>query len=148
MSMVIGIDPGISGGIAFIGNEVIAYKMPETERDVFDLLDGIFEGCGEAPTVFLEKVHTMKGQGIASSGKFMQGYGFLRGILIALKYPLHDVSPIKWQRTLGCLTKGDKNVTKQMAQQLFPQIKVTHSIADALLIAYFGKLFLEENVKI
>ncbi len=141
--IVVGIDPGQSGGIAFIGNEVMAYKMPETERDIYDLL----EGCGEA-VVFLEKVHTMKGQGIASSGKFMQGYGFLRGIVTALKYPLHDVTPQRWQKTLGCRSGGDKNITKGKAQQLFPHLKVTHNVADALLIAYYGKLFMEGNIKI
>jgi hypothetical protein len=36
---------------------------------------------------------------------------------------------------MGCLTKGDKNVSKSRAQELFPSIKVTHAIADALLIA-------------
>ena len=141
--MVIGIDPGQSGGIAFIGNEVTAYKMPETERDVYDLLEG-YEGA----VVFLEKVHSMPGQGVASSFKFGRGYGFLRGVITALKYPLHDVTPIKWQRMLGCLTKGDKNVTKQKAQQLFPHIRITHATADCLLIAYYGKLFMEGNIKI
>jgi hypothetical protein len=37
------------------------------------------------------------------------------------------------------MTKGNKNITKQKAQELFPGIKVTHAIADALLIATYGK---------
>jgi hypothetical protein len=37
------------------------------------------------------------------------------------------------------MSKGDKNVTKRRAQQLFPQLKVTHAIADALLIAEYGR---------
>jgi hypothetical protein len=36
------------------------------------------------------------------------------------------------------MTKGDKNVSKRKAQELFPQIKVNHYIADALLIAAYG----------
>jgi len=39
---------------------------------------------------------------------------------------------------MGCMTKGDKNVSKRRSQELFPQIKVTHAIADALLIASYG----------
>jgi hypothetical protein len=40
---------------------------------------------------------------------------------------------------MSCLTKGDKNVTKSRAQELFPEVKVTHAIADALLIAEYGR---------
>jgi len=144
--MIIGIDPGSSGGVAFIfeNGEVEAFKMPDTERDILDLLSSTGD---EKPVVFLEKVHTMKGQGIASSGKFMQGYGLLRGIVTALKYPLYDVTPQKWQKALSCLSGGNKNVTKQAAQQLFPQLKITHATADSLLLAYYGKLFMEGRLK-
>jgi hypothetical protein len=39
------------------------------------------------------------------------------------------------------LTKGDKHISKQRAQQLFPSAKVTHAIADALLLAeYCGRV--------
>jgi hypothetical protein len=43
-----------------------------------------------------------------------------------------------WQKSLGCLTHGDKNVSKAAAQRLFPGMKITHATADALLIAYYG----------
>jgi hypothetical protein len=36
------------------------------------------------------------------------------------------------------MTKGDKNVSKRRAQELYPQLKITHSTADALLIATYG----------
>jgi hypothetical protein len=39
---------------------------------------------------------------------------------------------------MGCLTKGDKNVSKKRAQELFPSIKCTHATSDALLIAEYG----------
>jgi hypothetical protein len=37
------------------------------------------------------------------------------------------------------MTKGDKNITKRKAQELFPEIKITHAIADSLLIAEYGR---------
>jgi hypothetical protein len=37
------------------------------------------------------------------------------------------------------MTKGDKNVSKRKAQELFPQLKITHATADALLLAEFGR---------
>ena len=59
--------------------------------------------------------------------------------LIAAGIPFETVTPAKWQGAMGCRTKGDKNVTKRKAQDLFPGVKVTHAIADALLIAEWGR---------
>lgn len=137
MINVLGIDPGLSGGLAICRDGIVeAYKMPETERDVFDLMES---WAFDNPVVYLEAVHSMPGQGVASSFKFGRGYGFLRGVITALHYPLHDVSPQKWQKALGCLSHGDKNRTKAMAQQLFPGLRITHATADALLIMEYGR---------
>jgi hypothetical protein len=64
-------------------------------------------------------------------------YGFLRGMLIACGVPFDEAAPHKWQKAMGCLTHGDKNVSKAKAQQLYPGLKVTHATADALLIASY-----------
>ena len=56
-----------------------------------------------------------------------------------LQDPFEEVAPQVWQKVLGCLSRGDKNVTKAKAQQLFPAIKVTHAIADALLLAEYAR---------
>jgi len=74
---------------------------------------------------------------VASSFKFGQGFGHLEMALTAAKIPFTYVTPQKWQKELGCLTGGDKNVSKSRAQQLFPHIKCTHAISDALLIAEY-----------
>ena len=81
----------------------------------------------------------MPKQGVASTFKFGQSFGFLQGILIAAEIPFELVTPQKWQRYLGCRTKGDKNITKARAQELFPDIKCTHAVSDALLIAEYGR---------
>jgi hypothetical protein len=36
------------------------------------------------------------------------------------------------------MTKGDKNISKAKAQELFPDKKIIHATADALLIALYG----------
>ena len=144
---IIGIDPGQGGGIARMveysgaGFVVKTWPMPQTEKDIADLLADLVTELlwGASDAVYLERVHTMPGQGVASSGKFMMHYGFLRGVLVALGIPFEEVSPLKWQRALGCLSGGDKNVTKQKAQQLFPHLTITHATADALLIAEYGR---------
>jgi len=64
--IIIGIDPGINGGIAIrTGNNVYAYRMPDTERDIYDLIISAFS-YPSPHAVFLESVHSMPGQGVAS----------------------------------------------------------------------------------
>jgi hypothetical protein len=74
---VIGIDPGISGGIALIknGNAVVA-KMGHTERDTYEILQSYAE---HEPFAYIESVHSMPKQGVASSFKFGVNYGLLKG---------------------------------------------------------------------
>ena len=136
---IIGIDPGRSGGLACIGpggQDVQVYKLDNTDRDVHEML---CEYVKVADFAFLEKVHSMPRQGVASTFKFGQSFGFLQGLLIASGIPFELVTPQKWQGYLGCRTKGDKNVTKSRAQALFPDVKCTHAISDALLIAEYGR---------
>ena len=134
-SVFIGIDPGQSGGIAINSfGFVEAHKMPETESDARDLLCENL-ALAEKTLCFIEAVHSMPKQGVASSFKFGRSYGFLRGLLIGLKIPFEEITPQTWQKEMGCRTKGDKNVTKAKAQQLWPNLKITHATADALLIA-------------
>ncbi len=148
---VIGIDPGKTGGIAIqaIKREGIykttgkyisieAFKMPETERDLWELMQ-VLDEWSHPICAFLERVHSMPKQGVASSFKFGTNYGMLRAFLVAIEIPFELITPSVWQRKMGCLSKGDKNVTKARAQELFPKIKVTHAIADALLISEYGR---------
>lgn len=139
---IIGIDPGGSGGIAALteGYPPQAWKMPETDRDLLDLLrqwrnNALLHGTAFA---YIEKVAAMPQSGRASMFKFGQHYGALRMALIALEIPFDGVTPQVWQKTLHCLSKGNKNITKAKAQELFPALKVTHALADALLIASYG----------
>ena len=135
MSIAIGVDPGHSGAVVAIQDfQVIWAKGSETEQDVSRFIR-LWGGSGFPTFALIERVHSMPKQGVASSFKFGMSYGFLRGCLISLGIPFEEIAPQRWQRDMGCLTKGDKNVSKARAQQLFPKVKVTHAIADALLIA-------------
>jgi len=85
----------------------------------------------------VERVHAFPGAGVTGMFTFGNFYGFLRGILTASGIPHEFVQPEKWQKAMGCLTRGDKNVSKAAAQRLFPKIKITHAMADSLLIAEY-----------
>jgi crossover junction endodeoxyribonuclease RuvC len=163
MRTLIAIDPGQNGGIAtyryYKENDDIVYScqgadaMPFTITDVVDYLRTVSKLTDKGretnlygATVYLEDVHTMPGQGIASSGKFMRGVGNLEAIAICLGYKLIYVRPQVWQKALGLLTKkGDtktqhKNKIKAFAQQRYPNVKVTLATADALAILEYAKM--------
>jgi crossover junction endodeoxyribonuclease RuvC len=136
----IGIDPGKSGAVAVIlPHKVITYPFSRyslaelnyylAQLDLYDPPHVSF--------AVLERVHSMPGQGVSSSFKFGQYFGYAEALLVCNKIPFEFVSPQKWQKEMGCLSGGDKNVTKTKAQQLFPDIKITHNTADALLIAEY-----------
>ncbi len=138
-SVFIGIDPGQSGGIAIVcemerSRTTLAYNMPDTESDTADILRE-YQQYAAITTCFIEAVHSMPKQGVASSFKFGRSYGFLRGLLIGLKIPFEEITPQTWQKEMNCRTGGDKNVSKAKAQQLWPELKITHALADALLLA-------------
>lgn len=137
--LYIGIDPGKGGGIAVLEDGVVesCIPMPKTDRDVYDFL----RDCGCLSKAMLEFVRSSPQMGVTSAFTFGQGYGALRMALCAIDIAFDEVTPQKWQRGMGCLSKGDKNVTKRRAQELFPKVKVTHAIADALLLAEYCRRF-------
>jgi Holliday junction resolvasome RuvABC endonuclease subunit len=143
----IGIDPGQSGGIAWIDEKgrACVEKMPVTLADLWELMQSITEGFVAFRAsnslmfkAYIEHVHSSPQMGVKSAFTFGNGYGHLEMALTAAGIPFERVRPQKWQQAMGCMTKGDKNVSKRRAQELYPQIKVTHATADALLIATYG----------
>jgi len=141
-----GIDPGKSGSISVIWSDgepyMVSCNLDQTEADIAGWL---FQFDSPTSLAVIEKVHSMPKQGVTSSFSFGQSYGFLRGVLTALKIPFVEISPQKWQKAMGCLTKGNKNVTKQAAQQRWPHLKITHANADSLLIAEYARTVLHKG---
>lgn len=138
-TLYIGIDPGKQGGISAItatGEPFSADKMPESAADLIATLRHIQECC-DVCHARLERVHSSPQMGVVSAFTFGQGYGRIEASLTALQIPHDIVRPQQWQKELGCMSKGDKNVTKTRAQSLFPAWKITHAIADSLLIAEY-----------
>lgn len=143
--ITIGIDPGSNGGIAWIdyNGKACVEKMPDTLQDLWDLFCDITSYPkssidGRSYKAYIEQVASSPQMGVVSAFSFGRGYGNLEMALTAAGIPFERVRPQVWQKALGCMTKGDKNVSKRRAQELFPDRKVTHATADALLIAYYG----------
>jgi hypothetical protein len=146
--MYLGIDPGANGAAVLIDKDskLVDHCMfkSNTEQDIWDF----FSFDLQAQFCFMEKTHSSPQMGVKSAHSFGMQTGFLRGMLVASSTPFELVTPAKWMRFLGCLTKGDKNVTKQKAQELWPKSpwKITHGNADAMLIAeYCRRSWHEKN---
>lgn len=149
-NVFVGIDPGSSGGIAALdanGRVMVAQAMPDTDADVLALMRETLKFMA-TPFACIERVSASPQMGVVSAFKFGRGLGGLMMALQALGIPHDAVLPTKWQTLLGCRTGGGrmgerdhtaaKNLTKARAQQLWPEYpRITHAIADALLIAEF-----------
>jgi len=152
MKTILGIDPGKNGAIAWITDgKPCVEKMPDTLKDLWDIMQSIAHERGYDSanhiTAYLEQVTPMpstgKGErrsmGATSAFAFGRGVGNLEMALTAAGIPFVRVTPRKWQGAMQCLTGGDKNISKRRAQELFPSLKITHAVADALLIAEYGR---------
>ena len=156
-STVLGIDPGVSGGIACWRRDepMIALPMPETEGDQIELIRKLV--ILDNAVVFLEQVggFTGKGQPGSAMFKFGRSFGFTLGVLQTLGVRVELVRPQTWQKPFGlgtasnCATRREwKNKLKACAQRLYPALKPTLSTADAILILEYGlKSFCKESIR-
>jgi len=146
MFPVLGIDPGVNGGMCIVappGGEPIvvhAFHPKDREEDVVSTVVKYVEKAGRNNICLMEKVGYIRGDGGKGAFTFGKVYGLLRGAVHSTGVRIHDVSPMVWQTRMGCLTGGDKNVSKRRAQELFPYWveSITHNTADAMLIARYG----------
>lgn len=158
MKTKIAIDPGASGGIVIqwpVGG-ITTYPMPDTEGDVVDVIDSAVQAAaalGGSIEAHVEQVGGYIG-GLGNPGsamfKFGRNYGFLLGVLAALRVPVVLVTPQKWQKALSLgdsttyATKSEwKNHLKAAAQRFYPAQTVTLKTADALLILRYANLAAE-----
>lgn len=151
----IGIDPGCKGGIAVL-NQYSIRHIETFSLEKIELSDVAFyfsemRRQDEKAIVYLEnpslpptniKRESGTGANVQGYTKLYRSLGQLEGICIAFGYIPELINPRTWQSRLGVLTGGNKNVTKNEAIKLFPfyakregVTRVTHDLADALLIA-------------
>lgn len=139
--VVVGIDPGQKGGIAWKKDGTVkAVPMPDGRHNIFKKLAEIVDG--RTAIVAIESVHSMPKQGVSSTFKFGKGYGEILGILTALKVVIVEPTPQAWKKVVLDGTAKDKEAAIIVAGNLFPDVnlippgcrKSHDGIADALLI--------------
>ena len=143
---VVGIDPGMSGGIAAYGwnsQRLIAYSRmptwkigPKTHvraRDVHDFLQTV-----GADVVVIEQVHAMPRQGVTSTFTFGQAFGAVCAAADIWGCAVEFVTPAVWKQQMQ-VTK-DKRSSLDTASRLWPgavdwSVKANDGVAEAALIA-------------
>lgn len=143
---LIAIDPGANGGIAIYSvssRKIIeVVKMPATPSDLLEYLARFKDNS----VCYLERVQGLPGMGGAAMFSFGRGFGWIEMALICLKIKTVEVTPQKWQKALQLGVRGDKTATqwknklKVRAQQLFPEVRITLAVSDALLILEYARL--------
>lgn len=159
--MIIGIDPGLNGAVAFCedsGALVNVLDLPIVAIGTKDRLDvrhfrAMVEMFGAPDAiVYLENVSAMPKQGAGPSFNFGRMFGELHGVLIGMEFVVRLVTPQKWMFAMGlrsipgAVKKDRKNASRARACQLFSNH--THHFArvkddgraEAALIAHYGAL--------
>lgn len=140
----VGIDPGVSGGIAIFQNGAIELRpMPDPYTDVVSL----FKCLPDDTEVFLEQINGFMGGRLPASrvGVLMENYGFLQGALFTCGLRVVKVVPAKWQQAIGCGTRPKqmpkhqwKAKIKGIVSQKHPTLKITLATSDALGILEYA----------
>jgi len=166
MIATMGIDPGVSGGLVVLTSNGQVYHAEGFQPGMAQtaLVAAVQLGLdrlrtlGSGAEVFIEKVGYIGGSGPKcpacgrkkggdggqGSNTFGRVDGLLRGAVLMwisenCVGQLHEVAPMFWQAKLECLTGGNKNISKNKAKELWPETRWTHAIADAALIAEYGR---------
>jgi crossover junction endodeoxyribonuclease RuvC len=148
---VLGVDPGIHGGLAIIEiNDGAAPKL-------VDAIDVPVTGVGARERVdvlairtwiqthlpdhaAVERAGSMPRQGVASTFKYGRAVGAIEAVLACCEIPMTVIEPSSWKKFHGLRGK-DKEGGRQRALQLFPAAhallarKKDHGRGEAALIA-------------
>ena len=151
---IIGIDPGLSGGIAILENKKVLniFDMPvmsegkknKRQLNSAQLVTLIKDNIKpeEEVAVIVEQVNAMPGQGVTSMFNFGQTFGAIKGVCAALELPIFFVRPSKWKKHFE-LINSSKDASRTKAIEMYPHLaeklsrKKDVNKSDAILIARF-----------
>lgn len=154
--IVIGIDPGLTGSIAFVNHhggcviediptkEIPGNGMVKRKVDGLALARLVRKHCpaDEQALVVCEAVRAMPGNAIQTQGSLMRSLGAIESVFEVLRFTMRMVQPQVWKRHFGL--KSDKGESLRVARTLYPECQEIgrakdHNRAESLLIAHYGK---------
>jgi hypothetical protein len=152
-----GIDPGITGAVAFIGSSGVtlldtpSFKSPKgrPEYDLLGMLNILRDLRASYPDIrgVLEKVGAFPKNGSVGNFKLGRGSGLWEMALAALEIPHILVHPVRWKKTVldGApkTSQGEAAVAARLypgaSSQLHgPKGGLKEGRVDALLLAHYG----------
>jgi hypothetical protein len=137
MTAILAIDPGASGGLAWLADGIVtATPMPEGMTAQVDFIRAI-EAQDLRLTAIIENVgHYMPGNSGPAAATFARHCGHLEAALYCLGVPMEKpVSPQTWQKALGPFDKDKATRKKQIKEAMarkYPHLSVSLKTADAL----------------
>ena len=150
--IVLGIDPGIRGGLAVvsdcgIGTLIDAIDIPVVGSGARERVDVAavrnFVRQHQPDLALIERAQAMPRQGSSSGFKYGKATGALEPAIVLSAIPLEIVEPTAWKR-FWKLPPKDKERSRQRALELFPaahallNLKKHHGRGEAALIALYG----------
>lgn len=152
MHIYCGIDPGLTGALAFLNTKtstLSVHDMPvvkvttgDTTRSRLDIerLPALFDD--EAPDLaMIEKVHSTPNDGHVGAFTFGKATGLVIGVMAGMGIPFEEVTPGKWKKDLR--VPADKEEAVRVASRLLPHCrelwtrKKDHGRAEAALITLY-----------
>ena len=150
----IGFDPGKKGFCCILEtgfNNFSHYPMFVGQRLNPELVKHINMLAGQNVMAIVEQVHSMPGQGVASTFSFGTSYGKILGMLEALGIPYVTCTPGKWQKAMweACDKAANTKLTSyNAARRLLPNMDFRRSercknfddnLVDSTLICLYAQ---------
>lgn len=152
MTLFIGIDPGLHGAIAILSidgldmHDIPTHELTVNGKKRLQIdkhrLAQILDYGPEGVRAFVEDVHSMPKQGVASSFKFGFVAGCIQQAVVDAGFELVLVPPQVWKRRFNL--GADKDSARARASELLPAhahlwpLKKHDGRAEAALIALYG----------
>lgn len=154
---ILGIDPGLSGALAFLDPENARMRIVDMPTFEFETTRkrvkvdpyAIVREMTAQPlaSLYMEDVAASPQMGTVSAFSFGEGKGILLGVAASNGTPITQVKPAQWKKLMR--VPADKRAAVQRASQLFPAVAsqfkgprggIFDGRAEAALIALFGAM--------
>lgn len=153
---IVGIDPGLNGGIAILMDwQVVAiYVMPllinaQGKNEISACkLNNYIVGV-KADLVVLEQVHAFPQDARVSLATFMKGTGKIKAVIELNGYPCIEPTPQSWKKVVLAGTDKSKEAAIGYVKSRYPQLDIDTGVrkksphdglADAICLATFGAM--------
>lgn len=149
---VLGIDPGMKGGIALLSKEGILIEpipIDENGMDLRELARLIADYADDTRIAYLEELNAFPGMNINGMKVLWRSIGVIHGMLVANGILTVIIRPQVWMKKMHTGIQGEdsKQKSQKAAKKYFPEVnflasvrsKVPHEgMVEAALIAKYG----------